>query len=236
MFSIKLEIKQLKIQLTKESEEIEGHLSDLDENALKKKSESLNTIREGLKGLGAQDDPAEKMIHQVEDQIEFIEEVKGAHGKEFIKLKDPQEDIQKLRHDKELMTLYQEVQNYRREKENKVSLEQDPQHRLKRSVAKAKFAYRLGVEPKYPSTGVHATFFMRSTTGKTLGVFKKADLRVGELRRIFRTVGDLFGIGQERILNKGKYAQIAGEKAAYIIKQKMEKAAGAPFTFGSRAG
>lgn len=230
-----IEIKQLHQRLAQEYNGIVFNANNifvahLDEVQLKTKLNVLNGLKKEYERLNAPfDNLINPIIEELKDHIAFIQEVKKAieiedDGKALLNLgEEPNQQISEFRHDKSLMKLYREVQRYRQEKEINKNLKLSPEHRLKRSAAKAKFAYHLGIQTQSPSTGVHATFFLRSTTGKKLGVFKTADLRVNPIRGFFRQAGALINIGQELVLNKGKYVQLAGEKAAYIIKQKMDE-------------
>lgn len=223
-----INIRKLKNEFSTET----GLIKNLDEEELAQKITYLKESKTKLSQLGDFESQLNTWINHLENHLKFIREVRQAHEKKLIDLgENPQDKISELRQDEKLMERYEKVQTYRTEKAENKELKSDPEHVLKRSVAKAKFAYQLGVKPTFPGAGVHATYFMRSTTGKTLGVFKESDLRVSVMRGLWRNFSARIGIGQEHILNKGKYVQIAGEKAAYIIKQKMEKKAGHKFDF-----
>jgi hypothetical protein len=147
------------------------------------------------------------------DKASFEKEVKKAKEKGLIKRTPPKSQ--------ELMDDFREVAKLRKEKEETPALRSNEAHQLARKVAKAKFAYRLGIKPVSPSTGVHRTYYMLSTTGKELGVFKETKLHVTKIRKVWRKCAACFGIGHELVLNQGKYAQVAGERAAYLIKKEM---------------
>lgn len=126
-----------------------------------------------------------------------------------------------LKNDPKVQKYFLEIQKLRQEKKDYPQFAQQESRILARKVAKAKLAYRLGVKPESTSAGVHASGFMRSLSGKKVGVFKTTDLRLSVIRSTWKNTCLKLGIGQEHILNQGKYAQIASEKAAYIIKSKL---------------
>lgn len=115
----------------------------------------------------------------------------------------------------------EEISRLRQEKKETPALRTSESHLLARKVAKARFAYRLGIQPSPTSRGVHRTYFLLSPTGKKLGVFKEPGLAVSKLRHVWRKAAASFGIGHELVLNPGKYAQVAGEKAAYLLKKEL---------------
>lgn len=129
--------------------------------------------------------------------------------------------ISDLKKDPKIMKYFLEVQKLRQEKKQDPELVKTESHILARKVAKAKFAYRLGIKPIQTSTGVHASQFMRSTSGKKVGVFKTSDLRVSNIRRTWRETCAKINVGHEVVLSEGKYAQIASEKVAFMIKSKL---------------
>lgn len=158
-----------------------------------------------------------KGIELDEGQQEFMRELKKAQSAGLISFMR----IREFMENPKILHYYEQVKKLKKEKEEDPTLKKAPEHILARKSAKAKLAFAVGVEPKSPDEGAHLTYFLRSLTGKKVGVFKQATYKDQGIKTLFRWAGGQIGIGQSLVLNRGKYAEIATEKASYLIKEKL---------------
>lgn len=110
-----------------------------------------------------------------------------------------------------------EVIKLRHEKETAPELRRDPDHWLARKIAKGMLAIELGVAVENIGKGVNQSVYIKSISGKILGVFKPQNPRPLRQR-----VLQLLGQGQRQFLNDGFYAETCAEKAADIIARKLD--------------
>lgn len=102
------------------------------------------------------------------------------------------------------------VQALRQEKKENPSLKNDPDHRLKRKVAKSRAANVLVSTGK----GQHGSQFVKAGD-KKIAVFKPIHKEKSLMKKLFRP------FLQKHYLNKGAMADAAAERASYLLAKEL---------------
>lgn len=168
-----------------------------------------------------------RLIHlQQETKNDFFEIALKADIQKAIDNKLLSKKTKKLFQDPTVRKKFKKVHKLRLEKLQQEHRIGNEDHLLLRKIAKAQFAASLGVKSDLSPKGVNGAQFIKGVTfnGKTrkgvireyLGVFKKPSVET-----YFDKFKHLIGINQHSLLHSGEFADMAAEKAAYMIAKKM---------------
>ncbi len=82
----------------------------------------------------------------------------------------------------------------------------DPAHRLKRKIAKAKFAVLLGIQPEKSPTGIHRAAIYTDYKGKKLGIFKTGleKSQIAFFKRLVQWLLSLMGFRAQKELYRSQ--------------------------------
>lgn len=153
-------------------------------------------------------------LKAIEEDIPLNHEIQKAISHHLISPNEKQ--LINLKASPQIKKSFAELQKLRLEKQINPQLVKNNQHLLARKIAKAQFAYGIGVKPILSSKGIHGAMFMPSVTGKEQGVFKLPSNDSYKRQVVTRVK-----LSQKSLLNEGEYAEVCAEKAAYMIAEKL---------------
>jgi len=110
-----------------------------------------------------------------------------------------------------------EVGRLRQEKSAQKALIHDPNHKLNRRIAKARLAFNMGYRGESAGTGMSGATFLRSITGKRLGLFKVSNEHQSTWKQLHDGVFRYVLMNQPYYLSPSIQSGVQAEEAAYIV-------------------
>ena len=180
------------------------------------KTENLDDLKQKINDGSCLDPDKKKFVSAVEDLFFNILPQQKYNLSTLIKYANIPKSDRKLLEN----FLSKDIQSLRKAKEENPSLKSDPDHQIKRRIAKAKLAEEVGAKA-ISAKGATGTLILKGLSGKSLAVFKLSESHVSWIVFVKNWFKANFGLGQLSFLSRKKMAQPLAEKASYIVSREL---------------